>query len=193
MMSVVQQTLTAMPVVQAFNREHARARTLQEFRKYVRRAYRTIHHDRHVVPFVHGACHRCRNLTLIWVGAQGVISGRHSLGTILVFLAYLTALYGSDRSHDLHGIEFPICPRASRSSSGHSSRCPTEVQDAPDAQATSRLGSDRYKNVSFGYEPGPPRTEGRISLEARSRRNAGHRWANRSGQVHACEPVGALL
>ena len=152
LMSVVQQSLSAIPLVQAFNREeteHAR------FAGYADRAVdayvRSTKTDMRF-KLSAGLATAVGTSALIWFGAHAVFEGRLSLGTLLVFLAYLAALYGpldqmtytvsilqhaaaqADRVFDI--IELPL-----------------DVVETEDAEEIEVKGVVEYDQVSFGYEP----------------------------------------
>jgi ATP-binding cassette, subfamily B, bacterial len=100
-----------------------------------------------------------------YVGALRVIDGSLSLGTLLVFVAYLSSLYGPIRS---------ISRLVSTFAKGAASRERLVelfadehlVRDHPDAvPAPRRTAPLAFRGVSFGYEPGVP-VLSKVSFEA---------------------------
>jgi ABC-type multidrug transport system fused ATPase/permease subunit len=151
MMSLVQQTLSAMPAVQAFTREEI------EHNRFVRYADRAaVAYQRSTLAgmwfklFV-GLITSVGTALIMWMGARHVMDGRMTVGTVLVFLAYLGSLYGPINS---------ITYTAStwQASSANTDRVmeildiPPDVQDSPDAEERRITGDVRYEDVSFGYE-----------------------------------------
>jgi ATP-binding cassette, subfamily B, bacterial len=100
------------------------------------------------------------------VGAQHALSGRLSVGTILVFLAYLSSLYSplQDVSHGASTVSEAV---------GSARRvveildAPPDVVDRPGAVALAAVrGEVGFDEVWFGYERGRPVLRG-VSFEAR--------------------------
>jgi ATP-binding cassette subfamily B protein/subfamily B ATP-binding cassette protein MsbA len=92
----------------------------------------------------------------VWLGAQSVLDGRLTVGGILVFLAYLTALYGP-----LEVLMY--APSTTQGAAGSARRVleildtRRDVDDRPGAQPLSGpAGHLRIEHVNFGYEPGRP-------------------------------------
>src|SRR5262249_46874997 len=97
MMSFVQQTLTAIPIVQAFGREERNRRHFQELA-----ADAVAISQRGVL--LSGAQGLASGLTttaaiavVLYAGGQRVLAGTLSVGSLLVFLNYSRALHGSVR------------------------------------------------------------------------------------------------
>jgi ATP-binding cassette subfamily B protein len=162
--SVVEQTLGAVPAVQAFTREKVEER---RFRHYA---------DRTVVSYLRstvagiwleiaaGIVTTVGTAVIIYVGADLALRGKLTTGTIIVFLSYLGSLYDpldtltnmaqtiqgaaadADRVMELFEIE-------------------PEIKDRPDAVEARVVPPIRYERVSFGYEHGRKALDD-ISLEA---------------------------
>ena len=165
MMSIVQQTLNAIPVVQAFTREHLEHERFRENASDTVRAYqRSTAYSLWFNLFV-GLSTAIGTAIIIVLGGRYVIDGQMTTGTLLVFLAYLAALYGP-----LNSITFTA--QTLSYAGAQADRVlevldvPIEVIDTPDARAADMRGLIRYENVTFGYEPGRPVLEN-ISLEGR--------------------------
>jgi ATP-binding cassette subfamily B protein/subfamily B ATP-binding cassette protein MsbA len=152
MMSLVQQTLNAIPAVQAFTREEVEH---DRFVKYADRA--AAAYERSTLAgmwfklFV-GLITSVGTALIMWMGARHVLDGTMTVGTVLVFLSYLSSLYGPINS---------ITYTAStwQSTSANTDRVieildiPPDVQDSPNAIERRIEGDVCYENVSFGYEP----------------------------------------
>jgi ATP-binding cassette, subfamily B, bacterial len=165
MMSLVQQTLTAIPVVQAFTREQLEHERFRRFADDTIAAYKRATFSALWFNLFVGLTTAVGAASIIWLGGGYVLDGKMTVGTLLVFLAYLSSLYGplnsitytaqtlsyayaqADRVHEV--LEVPI-----------------EVADALDAVDADMRGVIRYEQVSFGYEPDRPVLRD-ISLEAR--------------------------
>jgi ATP-binding cassette subfamily B protein len=165
MMSLVQQTLTAIPVVQAFTREHLEHERFRRFASDTIAAYKRATFSTLWFNLFVGLTTTVGTASIIWLGGGYVLDGKMTIGTLLVFLAYLGSLYGplssitytaqtlsyayaqADRVHEV--LEVPI-----------------EVADADDAVDADMRGVIRYDDVWFGYEPERPALKA-ISLEAR--------------------------
>ena len=104
--------------------------------------------------------------TVLWVGARHVLNGSLTIGSILVFLVYLTSLQAqmkifADVYTKLQGLSAGVDRVVEILESD------TEVQEKPNAVALpAARGHVQIGNVSFGYEPGRPVLRD-ISLEAR--------------------------
>ena len=165
MMSLVQQTLAAIPVVQAFTREQLEHERFRRFAADTVTAYKRATFSSIWFNLFVGLSTTTGTATIIWLGGRYVLDGTMTIGTLLVFLAYLGSLYGplnsitytaqtlsyayaqADRVHEV--LEVPI-----------------EVADWPAAQDADMRRVIRYENVWFGYEPDRAVLKD-ISLEAR--------------------------
>ncbi len=153
MMSLVQQTLSAIPAVQAFSREeleHAR------FRKYADET--VVAYQRSTLAgmwfkLTVGLVTALGTASIMWMGARYALDGRMTVGTILVFLSYLASLY-----EPLNAISYSASTW--QGASANTDRVleilniPQEVQDLPESRDIRIQGSVRYDRVTFGYEPG---------------------------------------
>jgi ATP-binding cassette, subfamily B, bacterial len=165
MMSIVQDTLTAIPAVQAFARENLE---YERFRRYaadtVTAAKRASFSGLMFTLFV-GLSTAIGTAAVFFFGGRLVLDGRMTIGTLLVFLAYLTALYDP-----LNTIAYASQTVSYAFAQADRVRelldTPIEVIDAPSSRDADMRGVIRYEDVCFGYEPGRPVLED-ISLEAR--------------------------
>jgi ATP-binding cassette, subfamily B, bacterial len=163
---VIERTLSALPVVQAFGHEPACDRALARATDAAA--------DRAVASTVVGLKFKvltglgtaCGTAAIVWLGAQSVLDGRLTVGGILVFLAYLTALYGP-----LEALMY--APSTTQGAAGSARRVlevletRNDVEDRPDARKVKRIsGHLRIEHVTFGYDRGRPVLND-VSLEVR--------------------------
>jgi len=153
---VVERTLSAVPVVHAFGHEPACDRAFARATDAVVDA--TVASTVVGLKFkvLTGLGTACGTAAIVWVGAHSVLDGRLTVGGILVFLAYLTALYGP-----LEALMY--APSTTQGAAGSARRVleildtRREVEDRPGARRIERLsGHIRIEHVTFGYEPGRP-------------------------------------
>jgi ATP-binding cassette, subfamily B, bacterial len=165
MMSVVERTLTAIPVVQAFGRERYEHQRYRDYGDDLVRAYQRSTTIGMLFKFLTGLTTAIGTAVVLYVGALYAIEGKLSTGTILVFISYLGSLYGplnsitytgetwqyaaaqADRVQELFAIE-------------------PDVEDGPDARDIAIRGHVRYEDVTFGYTDEWPVLKD-VSLEAR--------------------------
>jgi ATP-binding cassette subfamily B protein/subfamily B ATP-binding cassette protein MsbA len=103
---------------------------------------------------------------ILWIGAHRVMDDRLTVGSLLVFLAYLASLYSP-----LETLFY--APATIQGAAGSARRVlevldtDREVTDRPGAVALGRArGHVQVEAVTFGYEPGRPVLR-EVSLEAR--------------------------
>ena len=170
MMALAEQTLSSLPVVQAFGREEYEDQRFRYLSQRTLRAY--LHAIASQLQFRVGvgAVTAIGTATLMGIGGLHVLQGKLSLGSLLVFLSYLVSLYT------------PLTTLAYLSSSFASAaggarrvlevlEARDEVRDRPGARPLPPLPQGRGRHVrvegvSFGYEPGRPALKG-VDLEAR--------------------------
>jgi ATP-binding cassette subfamily B protein len=151
---VMERTLSAVPVVQAFGQEAACDRA---FARVTDHAVETALASAAVglkFKVLIGLGTALGTAAIIWLGAQSVLAGRISVGDLLVFLAYLAALYGPLET-------LMYAPSTTQGAAGSARRVleiletRREVGDRPGAVAPARVnGHLRIEHVSFAYEPG---------------------------------------
>jgi ATP-binding cassette subfamily B protein len=163
MISVVEQTLTAVPAVQAYTREDIEH---QRFRNYADRtigAYiRTTFAGLWFELFA-GLATTLGTAAIIYLGAELALQGKLTAGTIIVFVSYLASLY--DPLDSLTHLTQTVQGAAAEADRVMEVlEIEPEIQDRPHARSASLRGPVRYENVTFGYEPGRPVLNG-VSLE----------------------------
>lgn len=163
MASIVQQALSAIPAVQAFTREELEHRRFRRFASDTVKAYVRQTSAKMWFKLFAGLVTAASTAAIMYLGARYALEGRVSIGTILVFLTYLTALSGP-----LNDITEMASTLRYAAASGDRVleilELPQEVQDLPTAYAAQLRGHVRYEDVMFGYEPGRPVLRG-ISFE----------------------------
>src|SRR5947209_7179517 len=162
--SVGEQTLGAVPAVQAFTREKIEE---QRFRHYA---------DRTVLAYLRstlagiwfewfsGIVTTVGTAAIIYLGADLALRGKLTAGTIIVFLSYLSSLYDplDSITHTAQTIQ---------GAAAEADRCmeileiEPEIKDRPGAVEARIDGIIRYEHVSFGYEPGRKALDD-VSLQA---------------------------
>jgi ATP-binding cassette, subfamily B, bacterial len=168
LMSFVQQTLTSVPIVQAFSSERHnqdRFRALATDAVAVSQRVSVVQGSRGLID---GLIATAGTAVVLFVGGQGVLAGSLSLGTLLVFLAYVYSL--QEALMGLHGT-FGNLKMAEASIDRV-----FEVLDAeerlPEVVGAGSLparvvGHVRLEGVTFGYEPGVAVLRG-VDVEARA-------------------------
>jgi len=150
--NVVEQTLSAIPVVQAFGREEQGDRRLREVTNKTLKA--TI--DATKVQFrfkvFMGLTTAVGTAAILWIGGIHVLEGQLTVGSILVFISYLGSLYGP-----LESLMYTSMTINAAAGSGRRVMeildTEQEVESYPGAPDLSSVqGHIRFENVSFGYE-----------------------------------------
>jgi ATP-binding cassette, subfamily B, bacterial len=164
--SHIQQTLTGIPVVQAFVQEEREDQRFQQF------AYAAIAAQQRsaLIGSINSLCSGLVTVLgtgiILWVGALHVRSRSLTIGDLLKFLIWLSLLQTqikamADIYTKLQGLS------ASVNRVNEVLEANPEVMDKPGALALPAAhGHVQFDNVVFGYETGRPVLRG-ISLEAR--------------------------
>jgi ATP-binding cassette subfamily B protein/subfamily B ATP-binding cassette protein MsbA len=164
MYEVVERTLSALPVVQAYGREAACDRAFARATDVAVDAAVSNAVVGLKFKVLTGLGTACGTALIVWIGAQSVLDGRLTVGGILVFLAYLGSLYGP-----LEALMY--APSTTQAAAGSARRVlelldtRRDVEDQPHARRVPRLrGRVRLEDVSFGYDAGRPVLE-HVSLD----------------------------
>jgi ATP-binding cassette subfamily B protein len=152
----VQQTLSGLSVVQAFGQEERERQRFEEFTNDAVRAQRRRTLVGSFSALTSGLAITLGTGAVLWVGARHVLDGRLSLGSLLVFLAYLRPL--QDKLKTLTGIYSALQEvGASIDRVAEVLESEPEVGDRPGAVTLPPAeGHIRLEAVTFGYEPGRP-------------------------------------
>jgi len=165
MASLVQQTLSAIPAVQAFTRErieHARFRHC---------AHETVTaHRRAVMADTWFKLLVCLitsvgTAVMMWLGARYALNGEMTVGTVLVFLAYLGSLYRHLNS-TVQTVSTWQYTAANMERVLEIFDTRADVQELPTLRDFRLQGQVCFENVTFGYEPQHPVLKD-ISFEVR--------------------------
>jgi len=153
---VVEQTLSAIPVVQAFGSEERNDRRLRDVTDATLKA--TINSTKAQFRFkiFIGLTTAAGTAAILWVGGIHVLEGQLTVGSILVFISYLGSLYGP--------LESLMYTSLTINSAAGSARRVMEILDTEQEVENSRgaraltniRGNVRFENVTFGYEPERP-------------------------------------
>ena len=158
MMGLAEQTLTAIPIVQAFGREPHEDRRFSELTERTGRAYlRTIRSQLGFKTTTSTAT-ALGTAAILLFGGLHVLDGTLSVGTLLVFLSYLGSLY-----QPLESLAYLSSGYASAAAGARRVLQVLDehdyVQERPDAiMLPARSGGQApaivFDDVTFGYEPG---------------------------------------
>ena len=161
---VVQQTLSAIPLVQTFSREAEGDRQLRKTTDQALDATLATTSLQLQFKVLIGLCTALGTAAILWVGARQALSGGITVGGILVFLSYLASLYGP-----LESVLY--APSNVQFAAGSARRVLEvletrhEVREKPGAITVGRSrGEITFDNIVFGYEPNRPVLQG-ITLQ----------------------------
>jgi ATP-binding cassette, subfamily B, bacterial len=162
----VQQTLTGIPVVQAFGQED---RERARFRRFADAAIRAQQRSTllgSLNSLGSGLITTVGTAVVLWVGARHVLDGHLKLGVLLVFITYLNSLQGQMKILAHVQTAFRTI-HASVNRVMDELLAKPELPEKRDAAALSASrGHVRLENVTFGYEPERPVLRD-LCLEAR--------------------------
>lgn len=154
--SHIQQTLTGIPVVQSYGQEE---RESLRFTHFADAAIRTQQRSTllgSVNSLSSGLVTTLGSGVILWLGAQSVLAGTLTLGSILIYLAYLNAL-------QKHMKVFAGLYPALQGLSASTNRVIEILDAAPEitekpgaAELTQIRGAVRFEHVTTGYETGRP-------------------------------------
>lgn len=162
--SHIQQTLSGMPVVQAFSQEEREHRRFTDFANTAIKVQQRSTFLGSINSLSSGLINCTGTGLILWFGAHLVMQGKLTLGSLLVFLAYLSALqkqtkvfadiYTSLQRHN-----------ASVNRIMEVLEAPNETPEAANPKSmTGSRGEIEFQNVTFGYNPNEPVLKG-VSLK----------------------------
>jgi ATP-binding cassette, subfamily B, bacterial len=162
--STVEQTFSAMPAVQAFCREDFNDIQFRGITRETTAA--TLAATKVQVQFkiLIGLSTAVGTAGILWIGARHALNGGITVGTILLFLSYLTSLYAP-----LEAIMYTTSTIQGASGGVRRVRevleTERDVADKPNAIPLAKVrGRVQFANVTFGYEPHRPVLK-EVSLE----------------------------
>lgn len=153
---VVEQTFSAIAVVQAFGCEGVNDRRLAGATRDTLAATRTLTRVQLEFKLLMGTATALGTAAIIWLGAHHAWDGTLSLGAIVLFLSYLGSLYAP-----LEALAYTSSTIQGAAGSARRVlevlQTASQVKDQPGARALPRAtGRVQFENVSFGYEPDRP-------------------------------------
>jgi ATP-binding cassette subfamily B protein len=153
--AVVEQTLNAIPAVQAFTRERHQE---EEFRRHADRTVRAYVQSTFAgmwFQLTTGLVTTLGTAAVIYVGGTLALEGHLTAGTIVVFISYLGSLYNpiDALSHTAQTVQNAA---AETDRVMEVLEIEPAVRDLPGARNRTLRGTIRYEHVSFGYEPERP-------------------------------------
>ncbi len=152
----IQQTLTGIPVVQAFGQEERGSRQLARFADA---AIRTQQHSAllgSVNSLSSGLVTTLGSGAILWLGARQVLEGALTIGGILVFLVYLNSLQAQMR---IFAGLYPALQNLSASAGRvvEILDATAEISDQPGARTLpAPRGDVQFDRVTTGYDPQRP-------------------------------------
>ena len=162
----VQQTLTGIPVVQAFGQEDRERARFKRFADAAIRAQQRSTLLGSLNSLGSGLITTLGTGIVLWVGARHVLAGQLKLGVLLVFVSYLASLQAQMKILAHVQTAFRSIQASVNRVMDELLAAP-EVSEKPDAAALSASqGHVRLDNVTFGYEPERPVLRD-VSVEAR--------------------------
>lgn len=154
--ALTQEGLASIPVIQAFTREEETTRRFVGASRSSLRAFLRLYSVQTLFGGTVGVLLGVGGALLLYVGARQVLAGTLTVGTLLVFLAYLRSLYGPVSS--LVGSWGTV--RAAEASADRVFELletAPQVADRPGAKPLPPVrGRIAFERVSVAYEPGRP-------------------------------------
>jgi ATP-binding cassette subfamily B protein/subfamily B ATP-binding cassette protein MsbA len=149
---VVEQTLSAIPVVQAFAQEEAGDRRFRANTDAALDATLTTTDVQLRFKVLMGLMTALGTAAILWIGASHALDGTLSAGSILVFLSYIGSLYAP-----LETLMYTSSTLQREAGSARRVRevlaVEPEVADQRAAAPLAVTGHVRLEGVTFGYEP----------------------------------------
>jgi ATP-binding cassette subfamily B protein/subfamily B ATP-binding cassette protein MsbA len=169
--SLVQQNLQTLPLVQSYTREDHEQETFVAQTEVAQRSRLRQHSWELIYWLGISAAFGVGMALTVWLGASQVMAGQLTIGQLWVFLAYLAQLYDPLNQLSHAGATLSTASAAA----GRVFELldtPEEVKDAPDARPAVRAGQNsaaaarpdvlavrghlEFDGVCFGYEPDRP-------------------------------------
>src|SRR2546422_775902 len=159
LMAGVQQTLTAIPAVQAFGREDAESDRFRRQAAATVAAYERSSIADMAFKLAVGLVTAIGTASIMWVGGRYALEGTVTAGTILVFLSYLAALYTplNEIAHTASTVQYAV---ANAERVGDLLDTAPDLVDQTGATQVRLIGHVRYDDVTFGYEARRPVVHG---------------------------------
>jgi len=154
MQSHLQQMLTGISVVQGFNQEETERNRFRSFAESALRALQRSTLLGSLNQLTSGLLAALGTGGILWLGSHRVLSGHLTVGSLLVFLAYLGMLQAQVKI--LAGLFTSYQGIAAGLQRVRDLLCvEPEVRDRPGAQSLEDVhGRVAFEGVTYGYEPG---------------------------------------
>jgi ATP-binding cassette, subfamily B, bacterial len=170
MVTLAEQSLSALPIVQAFGREddeEARFRALSQ--RTVQANLRTALCQQKFLVST-GAVGAVATAAVMLIGGISVLDGEITIGTLLVFMAYFNSLYSPLETLAYLGSGFSVASAGARRVLEVLEHPEDGVQESPEAiplpaPSAGLRGHVQIQEVTFGYQEGRPVLQ-EVSLEA---------------------------
>jgi len=160
---VIEQTFSAIPVVQAFGREDFHDRQFGAVTENALAATLGVTRVQLYFKVLVGLATALGTGAILWIGSRHALAGALEIGSIVAFLYYLSALYAPIETIAYTGSTIQGAAGSARRV-WEILQTETRVADQPGATTLPRpRGRIQFENVSFGYEPDRPVLEA-ISL-----------------------------
>jgi ATP-binding cassette subfamily B protein len=153
---ILEQTLSAIPIVQAFGRGDLNRKQFATATQNTLAATLSLTRVQMQFKILIGLATAIGTAVIIWIGTRHALAGELSLGKIIAFLSYLGSLYAP--------LESIMYTGSTIQGAAGSARRVLEVLQAEnivaDRPAAMKLdnvrGHIRFENVTFGYQPERP-------------------------------------
>jgi ATP-binding cassette subfamily B protein/subfamily B ATP-binding cassette protein MsbA len=155
LMATVEQTLSAIPAVQAFTREDLEHRRFRRYADQTVGAYVRATVAGLWFELAAGLVTTLGTAAVMYVGGRLAIEGKLTPGTIIVFLSYLSSLY-APLDAMTHTVQTVLGASAEADRVMEVLEIEPEIRDRPGARPAVLDGVIEYDQVTFGYEPGTP-------------------------------------
>ena len=156
MVGAAEQTLTAIPMVQAFGREPDQDQIFGDLTAQTGRAYFRTTVAQLKFRVASATATAIGTAAIVVAGGQSVLDGSLSVGSLLVFLSYLAALYEPLTSIAYASSGYAIAAAGARRVL-QIVEVHDRIEEKPNAIAlpadSSAAPSITFENVSFGYDP----------------------------------------
>ncbi len=153
--SQVQQSIAAMPLLQSYTREDVEAESFGKQTVHAERTRLAQHGWELVYWLAITVVFALGTTAIVWLGARQVLAGELTIGTLLVFLAYLGQLYEPLNQLSHVGATLASAGAATRRVIELLDATP-DVQDTAHARAAELRGDLKFCGVSFAYRADAP-------------------------------------
>lgn len=154
LVSHLHQTLSGLPVVQAFVQED---REQDRFQRYADEAIRAQQRSTLLGSFnslSSGLVSSLGTAVILWIGAHRVIDGSLSLGSLLVFLVYLSSLQTQLKTFATAWTTVQGLTASMERARAILETPPEIIEPARPLLLDRAKGSIQFEQVTFGYDPG---------------------------------------